>query len=144
MNSTLRGEPMRVFGDGRQTRAFSHIADVAPVIARSPLVGDATNETFNIGADRPYEVLELAREVADALEVELRVTHEPARNEVVHAYSDHTKVRKVFDPPPAVDLATGIRRMADWVRERGTRDPIEFPGEIEVRRNLPPSWRSGD
>ena len=40
MNAVLRDEPMPIFGDGLQTRAFSHIADVAPVIARSPFVPD--------------------------------------------------------------------------------------------------------
>ncbi len=143
MNAALRGEPMPVFGDGRQTRAFSHIADVAPVIARSPLVEAGADETFNVGADTPYEVIELAREVAEAMEVELDVRHEPARNEVLHAYSDHSKVRAAFDPPEPVDLHTGIARMAEWVREHGSRPPIEFAGEIEVERNLPPSWRSG-
>jgi UDP-glucose 4-epimerase len=141
MNAALRGEPMRVFGDGRQTRAFSHIADVAPIIARAPLVPAAANETYNIGADRPYEILELAREVADALGVEPELEHEPARNEVVHAYSDHTKVREAFAPPEPIDLRTGIRRMAEWVREHGAREPVEFNGKIEVERNLPPSWR---
>ncbi len=141
MNAVLRGEPMRIFGDGRQTRAFSHIADVAPIISRSPLVERSRNETFNIGADQPHSVLELAGNVADAFEVECRIEHEPSRNEVVHAYSDHTKLREVFDPPPPVDLDTGIRRMVAWVREHGARDPVEFPGEIEVARGLPPSWR---
>jgi UDP-glucose 4-epimerase len=141
MNAALRGEPMRVFGDGRQTRAFSHIADVAPVISRSPLIEWSRNDVFNIGADQPYTVLELAREIADAFELECRVEHEPARNEVVHAYSDHAKVREVFDPPPSIDLSTGIRRMSAWVKEHGARDPVEFPGAIEVERKLPPSWR---
>jgi UDP-glucose 4-epimerase len=141
MNAVLRGEPMRVFGDGLQTRAFSHIADVAPIISRSPLIERSCNEVFNIGADQPYTVLELAREVADAFDVECRVEHEPARNEVLHAYSDHTKVREVFDPQPPIDLHTGIRRMAEWVDEHGPRRPVEFCGEIEVDRELPPSWR---
>jgi UDP-glucose 4-epimerase len=141
MNSVLRGEPMRVFGNGKQTRAFSHIADVAPIISRAPLVVGARNEVFNIGADKPYAVLELAREVADAFEVECRVEHEPARNEVVHAYSDHTKVRQVFGSSLPIDLHTGIRRMGAWVKEHGARNPVEFPGAIEVERKLPPSWR---
>jgi UDP-glucose 4-epimerase len=140
MNAVLREEPMRVFGDGLQTRAFSHIADVAPIISRSPLVESSRNEIFNIGADQPYTILELATEVADAFGVERRVEHEPPRNEVVHAYSDHTKVRGVFDPPPPIDLRTGIERMATWVKEHGARDPVEFPGAIEVARGLPPSW----
>jgi UDP-glucose 4-epimerase len=142
MNSILRDEPMRIFGDGLQTRAFSHIADVAPIISRSPLVERSRNEVFNIGADQPYTVLELSVEIADAFGVERRVEHEPPRNEVVHAYSDHTKVREVFDPPPPIPLDAGIRRMSAWVREHGERDPVEFPGAIEVDLKLPPSWRA--
>ncbi|HEV3033656.1 MAG TPA: NAD-dependent epimerase/dehydratase family protein [Solirubrobacteraceae bacterium] len=140
MNAVMRNEPMRIFGDGLQTRAFSHIVDVAPVISRAPLVDGSCNEIFNIGADQPYTVLELAREVADAFDVECRIEHEPPRNEVVHAFSDHAKVREVFTPPPATDLHTGVRRMAAWVKEHGARDPVEFPGAIEVALKLPPSW----
>lgn len=142
MNAVLRGEPMRVFGDGLQTRAFSHIADVAPLIARSPFVAGTANETFNVGADQPYTILQLAQEIADAFGVEPHVNHEAARNEVVHAYSDHSKIRRVFEPASPLDLTTGVRRMVDWVREHGSREPIEFVGEIEIERNLPPSWRA--
>src|SRR4051794_1139862 len=136
MSAVLRGEPLPVFGDGTQTRAFSHIDDVAPLIARSPLVEAARNEVFNVGADTPYSILELAEEVARAFGVDARLEHLPARNEVVHAFSDHSKVRRVFEPPEPIDLATGIRRMADWVRERGPQPPVEFPGEIEIAEKL--------
>jgi UDP-glucose 4-epimerase len=142
MNNVLQDKAMPVFGDGKQTRAFSHIVDVAPIIARAPLVEASRNEVYNIGADQPYTILELADEIAGAFEVEPVLEHLPARNEVVHAFSDHTKVRRDFDPPEPLDLRTGIRRMADWVREHGARDPIEFVGEIEIERNLPPSWRA--
>ena len=141
MNNVLQGQSMPVFGDGLQSRAFSHISDVAPIIARSPLVATSRNEVFNIGADRPYTILELAGEIADAFGVETELEHLPARNEVVHAFSDHSKVGRVFEPPGPLDLHNGIRRTADWVKEHGSRQPIEFLGEIEVERNLPPSWR---
>jgi UDP-glucose 4-epimerase len=142
MNNVLQGKSMPVFGDGRQTRAFSHIVDVAPVIARAPLVDASRNEIYNIGADQPYTILELAEEIAAALGVEPVLEHLPARNEVVHAFSDHAKVRRDFDPPQPLDLRSGIRRMADWVRAHGAREPIEFAGEIEVEQGLPPSWRA--
>lgn len=142
MNNVLQGKPMPVFGDGEQTRAFSHIADVAPIIARSPLVPKSALEVFNIGADRPYTILELAGEVADAFGVELQLEHLPARNEVVHAFSDHSKLRNTFNPPDPINLYDGIRRTADWVKEHGSREPVRFKGEIEVERNLPPSWRT--
>ena len=63
-----------------------------------------------------------------------------ARNEVVHAFSDHAKALRVFAPPPPLALEEGLRRMVAWVREHGVRPPIGFPGEIEVQDRLPPSW----
>jgi UDP-glucose 4-epimerase len=140
MNALLNGQPMPVFGDGLQTRAFSHVADVAPIIARSPLVGAARNKTFNVGADRPYTILELAEEVSRALGLPCELEHLAPREEVVHAYADHSKVRDVFGPQEAIELRTGIERMAQWVRERGPQSPVEF-SEIEIEKNLPPSWR---
>ena len=59
----------------------------------------------------------------------------------MHAFSDHSKVRRVFGPPASRQLADGIERMAAWVRAHGPWTPVEFPGEIEVDVNLPPSWR---
>ena len=139
MNQVLRERPMTVFGDGLQTRAFSHVDDVAPIIARSPLVPAAMNEVFNIGADTPYTVMQLTEEIAAAFRAPRRVEHIPARNEVIHAFSDHTKIRRVFDTPPPIELRTGIRRMADWVRSRGPATPVRF-SDIEIREKLPAGW----
>ncbi len=140
MNQTMRHEPMTVFGDGHQTRAFSHVDDVAPIIARSPLVREAANQVINIGADQPYSVLDLAREVAAAFGVEPRVTHLEARKEVVHAFASHDKLRRIFGTTSGVPLRDGIRRMAAWVRREGPTLPVSFKN-IEVAKNLPPSWR---
>src|SRR4051794_13839414 len=140
MRAVMRGDPLPVFGDGMQTRAFSHVDDVAPPIADAPLVEGARNEVFNIGADTPYTILELAEEIGRAFGADVRLEHLPARNEVVHAFSDHSKLRRVFGPGEPVDLRTGIRRMADWARERPAPNPTAFPGAIEIEERLPPSW----
>lgn len=139
MNQVLQGQPMSVFGDGLQTRAFSHVDDVAPIIARAPLVPEARNEVFNVGADTAYSVKELAEEIARALDVPCELRHLEARQEVVHAFSDHAKVQCVFSPPPAVTLREGLQRMAQWVREQGAATPVRF-GDIEVLKKLPASW----
>jgi len=139
MNQVLQDQPMTVFGDGLQTRAFSHVDDVAPLIARSPLVPAAFNQVFNVGADTPYTVLHLAEEIAEAFNKPLKLKHLEPRNEVVHAFSDHTKVCTIFDPPAPVDLKTGIQRMAKWVMSQGPAVPVEFKN-IELSKNLPPSW----
>jgi len=139
MNQLIQGEPMTIFGDGLQSRAFSHVDDVAPIIARSCLLPAAVNHTFNVGADTPYTVLQLAEEIANAFDLPLKVRHLPARNEVIHAFSDHSLVRSVFEPSPPIDLRVGIQRMAKWVTARGPAQPVTF-SNIEVRRKLPNGW----
>ena len=139
MNQVLQGRPMTIFGDGTQTRAFSYIADVAPIIAESIEVPAAWNEVFNIGADQPYSLNDLATHVADAMGVPPQVTHVPARSEVHHAYASHDKVRRVFGPRPQTPLAEGLAATAAWVKARGARASVPF-GDIEVRKNLPAVW----
>jgi UDP-glucose 4-epimerase len=139
MSQLLRNEPMTIFGDGLQTRAFSYIDDVAPVIARSPLVKEARNCVFNLGAEEPCTVLRLAEYVASAMEKPCKVVHLDARNEVTHAFSEHSRVKRVFGETQPVGLEEGLKRMAAWVRNSPKLAPITFP-TIEVRKRLPASW----
>ncbi len=140
MNQILLGQPMTIFGDGEQTRAFSYIDDVALVIAQAAELDEAANQIFNVGADKPYSVNDLADAVAKAMGSEKDFVHLDARNEVVHAFSDHSKVERVFSYKPEIDLEEGIRRMADWVKKHGTRKSKEFDN-VEILKGLPPSWR---
>lgn len=140
MNQIMQGQSMTIFGDGRQTRAFSYIDDVAPVIAASSARPKSYNQVFNVGADKPYSVNELATVVARAMGAKSQIKHLDARNEVVHAYSAHEKVRKYFgDLIKNVSLEEGVRRMAVWAKKAGARQGKPFEG-IEVRKNLPQSW----
>jgi UDP-glucose 4-epimerase len=141
MNQVMQGEPMTIFGDGSQKRAFSHIDDVAPLIARAVDTPGTSCEVFNVGADDPTTVGELALLVAAAFGVEPDVKHLEARNEVADAYASHEKAMRVFGDRGTVPLSEGIGRMAAWARERGPQPTPPF-GEIEVLRNLPPSWRA--
>ena len=141
MNQILQGQPMTIFGDGSQTRAFSYIDDVAPLMAEAIDNPAASNETFNVGADQPYSLLQLAGAVARAMGVEPRVAHLETRHEVQHAHSTHDKVRRVFGARHQATLDEGLARMAAWVRVHGARVSAPFDA-IEVARNLPASWQA--
>jgi UDP-glucose 4-epimerase len=139
MNQLLRGESMTIFGDGTQQRAFTHIDDVAPIIAASVDFPAARNQIFNVGADVPHTVNELAEVVSQAIGKQAKVNHLDARNEVKIAFSDHSKAERIFGKRTKTTLAEGVRAMAAWVRDHGARESSVFEG-IEVLRNLPPSW----
>lgn len=139
MNQIMRGEPLTIFGDGNQVRAFSYIDDVAPIIAASIQNPDSYGEVFNIGADQPYSINELARCVSQAMGVELRVKYLQPRNEVVNAYASHDKLRRYFDVPQPVPLEEGLARMAAWVKKVGVRSTRDFAA-IEIPFGLPDGW----
>lgn len=139
MNQLLKNEPMTIFGDGTQQRAFTHIDDVAPIIAESVSISGARNQIFNLGADVPYTVNELAQHVADAMREECRTRHLDPRNEVKIAFSDHSKIQRVFGSTKKVELPDGLRQMADWVVQHGARESSIFEN-IEVAKNMPSSW----
>ena len=139
MNQLLRGEPMSIFGDGSQERAFTHIDDVAPTIASSVEFPGARNQIFNVGADVPHTVNELAKTVAEVMGMRCNVTHLAARNEVKIAYSDHSKAERVFGKHEKKSLQDGVGAMAAWVRKHGARESNIFEG-IEILKNMPASW----
>lgn len=141
MNNVMQGRPMPVFGDGLQTRAFTHIDDVAPHIVDCVGNAAARNVVFNVGSESPRTVLDVAHAVAAAFGVKPEIAHLPPRNEVVHAFSSSERSEKVFGARKTIDLEEGVRRMAAWAKQHGPRTTAPFAG-IEVERNLPPSWRT--
>ena len=140
MNQILQNKPLTVFGDGEQSRAFSYIGDVAPVIARSVNIEKAYNDVFNVGADIPYSINQLIEKVKSVMGNDPEITYLDPRNEVIHAYSSHEKAEKIFMINHKTDLETGLKNMADWVKQHGAKSTKNF-GEIEIEENLPPSWK---
>jgi len=141
MNQLLKDEPMTIFGDGEQQRAFTHISDIAPIIAESVDYEKASNQIFNIGADIPFTVNHLSEVVSKAMGKKSKINYLPSRNEVKIAFSDHSKAENAFRKPSKVSLEEGIGLMAEWVKKHGARKSNVFK-DIEILKNLPPSWKN--
>jgi UDP-glucose 4-epimerase len=139
MNQIMQDLPLTIFGDGEQTRAYSYIDDVAIPIAQSVHIKKSYNEVFNIGADVPYSINTLIDIIGKAFNKIPKVKYLQARNEVLHAYSDHKKAIKYFDIHLQKSLEQGIAAMAIWAKKAGTRKSSEF-GNIEIHQNLPEGW----
>ena len=140
MNQLLQEQPLTIFGDGKQKRAFTYIHDIVPYMAQSVAFAKAYNQTFNIGSDTVYTVNELAQTVCDVMGIKGAVQHLPSRNEVVEAFSDHSKFTAIFTPKTETTLSTGLQEMADWVKIHGSRKSLPFSA-IEITKNLPESWK---
>jgi len=141
MNQLMQGIPLTIYGDGLQTRAFSYIDDVAPYIAKSVHIDQAYNQVFNIGSDKFHTIKELAEMVMKVFGRKGVLRHLEQRNEVKHAYASHDKIMHYFgiDSQDTVSLETGLKNMARWVVEHGSRKTSKF-SNIEILDNLPPIW----
>ncbi len=139
MNQLLQNMPITIFGDGNQTRAFSYIDDIVPSIARCVDIPDAYNEIFNIGAEKDYAINDLARIIMETLDIRGDIRYLPARNEVKHAYSDHSKALNIFKTESATSLEIGVKKMVSWVKKVGVRKTRNFDN-IEITEKLPSVW----
>ena len=140
MNQLLQQQPMTIFGDGTQQRAFTYIDDLAPYIAAAPAFAKAYHQVFNIGNDVAHTVNELAKAVAKSMNKEANISYLDAREEVKLAYATHKKFTAVFDPKPSTSLDQGLKQTARWVAQHGARQSNVFD-PIEITKNLPPSWQ---
>lgn len=141
MNHVMQGQPMPVFGDGLQARAFTHIDDVTPLLVDCVTNEKSKNMTFNVGSEDPRTVLDVANAVATAFGVEPHIKHLPDRKEIVQVFSSSARCESVFGKRKTISLEDGVDRMARWAKRHGPRKTLPFTG-IEVERNLPPSWRT--
>ncbi len=141
MNQILRGEPLSIFGDGTQSRAFSYISDVAPVMVDALSRAEAYDQVFNIGAGRTYTINELGQAVSRSMGVPFRPRYLPARSEVQHIHASHDKANSLLGYESRVGLEEGIDAMATWVKQVGARESTRFTA-IEIERKLPTAYKS--
>lgn len=144
IKQALQRNPVTVFGDGFQTRAFSYIDDVAPYIAKSPFVEEAKNEIINIGGDDvPYNIEMLIAALNKCLSRPVKVVYLPKRHEVQAAYCDHSKFKRTFVSDPLknnfTSLETGLARMYLWAKTQKLGKTRKM--KPEVMKNLPQSWK---
>ena len=141
MNQILQDRPLTIFGDGMQQRAFSYVGDIVGAMAAAAWTPGAYGEVYNVGADIPFTVNELSDAVKDLLgKPDHPIIKAEARNEVMVAYSDHSKIKATFKDLPVTPLNDGLTKMVEWVKKAGARESKEF-GEIEITENLPAIWR---
>ena len=139
MNQLMQNKPLTIFGDGSQTRAFSYIGDVAPHIAQSVHIPEAQNKIINIGADQEFSVNELAETVMEVMGLKGMIRHLESRNEVLHAFSDHSKAKAIFKTSKSHTLKEGITKMAEWAKVTGIKKSVRFEN-IEILDKIPPVW----
>lgn len=143
IRQALSGQPLPIFGDGTQTRAWSPIEKVAKVIAASIDRPKIWNHTYNIGGDQVMTVDRLADLIIDMTGSIAGKIYLPDRNEVKHAYSNHQRARTAFPDflNEEINPAYCISEMIEEARKQPFL-PLQSLPAIEIHKNLPEIWKS--
>lgn len=106
-----RGEPPIVYGDGRQTRDFIHVSDVAEAV-RLTIERGIENEVLNIGTGRPTSIRELAELVIKLANPSLKpIFTRPRPGDIEDSYADISKAKRLLGFEPRVSLEQGLREL---------------------------------
>ncbi|MFC7058369.1 dTDP-glucose 4,6-dehydratase [Halovenus salina] len=117
-NRDLQGEPLKIFGDGTQTRDLLYATDCARFVVDGTFSEAAVGEVLNAGTGSDISINELAELIAtDQTEI-THVEHHHPQSEVQKLQCDPTKARDLLDWEPEVTLEEGVSRLRDWMQRR--------------------------
>jgi UDP-glucose 4-epimerase len=119
ITAALRNEPVIVNGDGKQSRDFTFVDDVARVIVEAVKAKTASENPVNLAFGGSVDLLSLLNELEEIVGHGIEVTHGQERpGDVRHSKADPNEVRALFPQVEPVSLREGLQRTVQWWRER--------------------------
>ena len=113
----LNGEPPVIYGDGKQTRDFTHVTDVVDV-NRQLLTDDAADgEALNVGSTDTITITDLAETVRDAVDPDIEIVYDEARaGDARHTHADVSKATRLLGYEPSTSITEGVGSFLEWYR----------------------------
>ena len=105
------------YGDGKQTRDFVYVDDVVCALVTAKEI--ACHGEINIGSEKETSLLDLRREITNAIGSPLKIKEAPARlGEQRRSCLSYQRAKEVLNWEPQVDLTEGIKRTIQWSKQR--------------------------
>ncbi len=140
INRIMRRKPPLIYGDGKQTRAFSYIEDVTPPLANVGFFRKANGQIINLGSDEVMTINKACRVVLDKMDSKLKPKHVESRPcEVKHAHCTIKKSQKILGYRTKHKLKDGIKKMVEWARKTGPQKPT-YRLPLEITKRAPKVW----
>jgi len=139
MYQHMNGEPMTIFGDGTQTRAFSYIDDSLKSLWNAAVLPQASKQIINLGGIEEYSInhaCEVLRDVVGGGEI----IYKEARHEVKHSIPTYQKSIDILGFEHKTSLKDGLNEMWKWAQQQPTRDRFVWPS-YELDKGIYSFWK---
>jgi UDP-glucose 4-epimerase len=143
VNRNLQGKPAYIYGNGEQTRCFSHVADCIKCLEQLALDPMITKETVNIGPDEgTITINELANLIAGECGFQgdpIYIADRP--REVKHATCSADKARTLLGYETTVEVEQSVKETVAWIKRQGPKE-FNYSFPLEIINDLTPStWK---
>ena len=117
IEAILDGREIHLFGDGEQTRDFTHVSDVVSATTAA-IASDHAGEVFNVGEGVSISVNAAVGTLEEIIGKSARVKRLKEREgDALHTWADCKKAGEQLHYRPKVDFATGSREEFEWLKE---------------------------
>jgi len=124
VQSALLGKPITVYGDGTQSRSFTHVNDVTGAITKLMEEPTAEGDVFNVGSGFEITINALAQKVKDMTGSDSEIEHIPYEKAYGPGFEDMQrrcprieKIRELIGFEPSYDIDAIIRSVIDYFKE---------------------------
>jgi UDP-glucose 4-epimerase len=135
----LNGEPMTIFGDGEQTRAFSYIDDSLKPLWNAATSEKASKEIINLGGIEEYSI-NTANQILKDIIGSGNTIYKESRHEVKHSIPTYQKSIDILGFEHKTDLKTGLIEMWEWVQKQPKRDRFVWDS-YEINKGIYSFWK---
>lgn len=117
ISAVLGKKAPRIYGDGKQSRDFVSVSDVARANVSAALSKKAAGEVINVGSGKEVNLLTILRSIKQELDSDISPEHlQKQAGDILHSLSDITKAKKLLGFKPGVIFKEGIKDTINWFR----------------------------
>ena len=139
MYQHLNGQPITIFGDGKQTRAFSYIEDSVVPLYRASQGDKASKQIINLGGTKECTIDQAANTLLNVIGNGTK-KYMQARHEVKHAYSTYKKSEDLLGFSHKTSLHDGLQCMWNWAKQRPKKERFVWPF-YELDKGIYSFWK---
>lgn len=135
----INGKPMTIFGDGKQTRAFSYIDDSLEPLWNSAILNEASKQIINLGGIEEISIKAASGILRDIIG-EGEIVHLEARHEVKHSIPTFQKSVDILGFSHLTSMSEGLKNMWEWAKKQPIKEQFIWE-KYELEKGIYSFWK---
>lgn len=139
MYQILHNEPMLIYGDGEQSRAFTYVGDNLECLWNAAVLPQASKEIINLGGISPYTINEAANILSDITKYD-KIEYREPRHEVKWAVPTYQKSIDILGFKDTTPLKDGLTAMWEWAKTQNDKPRYKWDN-YEITKGIYSYWK---